>query len=75
MTLKNLTLIHGDAVDGGGNYNRGSLTIINSLLTGNSAADEGGGIYNAGALSIVESTLTDNSAAEGWGGFLRYRIF
>lgn len=50
------------AMDGGGAIlNVGTLTIANSVLSGNSAP-YGGAIYNRGALTIVSSTLSRNTA-------------
>jgi uncharacterized repeat protein (TIGR01451 family)/CSLREA domain-containing protein len=58
------------ADDGGAFYNDGSLTIENSVLTGNSAYEEGGVVYagsGATLTSIIGSTVTEN-AADGKGG-------
>ena len=51
---------------GGGIYNDGTLSVINSTLSGNSAAN-GGGISNYGTLSILNSTLSGNPANYGGG--------
>jgi uncharacterized repeat protein (TIGR01451 family)/CSLREA domain-containing protein len=54
---------------GGGIFNEGTLTITNSAVSGNSAADQGGGIYNAaGMLTITNSTVSGNSALTEVGG-------
>lgn len=55
---------------GGGIYNQSALTITNSTLSGNTAANDGGGILNNsdGLLTITDSTLNNNSASSG-GGF------
>jgi CSLREA domain-containing protein len=53
---------------GGGidNY-EGTLIVVNSTLSGNSAADNGGAIVNAGGkITVTNSTLSGNSAY--WGG-------
>ena len=58
---------------GGGINNNGTLTITNSVLSGNSAAGGtnsntlGGGIYNNGTLTITNSILSGNLAAYGGG--------
>ncbi|MEQ1764466.1 MAG: choice-of-anchor Q domain-containing protein [Pyrinomonadaceae bacterium] len=53
--------------DGGGIWNNATLTILNSLIVGNStagAADNGGGFYNsAGTATIANSTFTTNTVA------------
>lgn len=55
---------------GGAVYNNGTMNIINSTLSGNSATGAGGGIFqNAGALTVNNVTLTLNSATGSGGGF------
>jgi len=57
-----------DAVTGGGISNEGVLTVLRSLVTGNSASFAGGGIENfEGSVSVVESTIAGNSAEVGGG--------
>ncbi|MBE9064681.1 choice-of-anchor Q domain-containing protein [cf. Phormidesmis sp. LEGE 11477] len=51
--------------DGGGIYNRQSLTIENVIVRDNQSADDGGGIRNDGDLLIVNSAIANNSAIEG----------
>lgn len=58
---------------GGGIYaETGTVTILNSTISGNSAAPfgSGGGVYMSGAGSVVvtNSTISGNSAAGGGGG-------
>jgi CSLREA domain-containing protein len=55
--------------DGGGIWNAGNMTIRNSKVTRNSAAD-GGGIANDndGDLTIIRSTVWSNSATGRGGG-------
>jgi predicted outer membrane repeat protein len=51
---------------GGGILNRGTLTVTNSTLAGNSAAAQGGAIYNyLGTVTITNSTFSDNTALAG----------
>ncbi len=49
---------------GGGIGNQGSLTLIDSTISGNSAAspDGGGGISNESGLTMTNSTISNNSA-------------
>lgn len=51
---------------GGGIQNLGTLTVTNSIITGN-GADDGGGISNGGTLTVTNSTITGNTATN-WGG-------
>lgn len=54
---------------GGGIYNLGTLTISNTLLSGNMSPGFGGGLFNhqLGSLTINNSTITGNSASGGGG--------
>ena len=56
--------------NGGGIYNAGDLSILNSTVTQNTSDGEGGGIYNApGAwLEVTNSTISNNYAYSGGGG-------
>lgn len=76
LTLENLTLDNGhtsgtsDAGDGGAIYNDGTLTIVDSIFTGNRANIEAGAIYNNDdqILNITNSSFTDNRALGDDGG-------
>jgi CSLREA domain-containing protein len=59
-----LTITGGNAatVGGGGVRNAGTLTMINSTISGNSASN-GGGLFNTGALTLTNSTISGNSAS------------
>jgi hypothetical protein len=55
---------------GGGIFNyQGPLTVINSTISGNSAA-RGGGIMNDGnaVLTLIDTTVSGNTAAQDGGG-------
>lgn len=54
---------------GGGILNQGTLTLSESMLSGNSASlGNGGGIENAGTLTVADSTLSGNNSTDGGGG-------
>jgi len=61
---------------GGGIFNTGTLTTINSTVSGNTAGaaggvtGDGGGIFNSGTLTIVNNTISGNMAISksGTGG-------
>src|SRR5207245_1903011 len=56
-----------DTAGDSGILNYGSLTVVNSVLSGNSAAD-GGGIDNEyGTLTVIDSVFSGNSADAGGG--------
>ena len=60
---------HSEKRVGGGIYSRGTVTVTNSTLSGNSAI-HGGGIINYGTLTVTNSTLSGNSASQKGGGIL-----
>ncbi|MGH8099812.1 MAG: choice-of-anchor Q domain-containing protein [Chthoniobacterales bacterium] len=58
------------AVAGGGIFNNGTLTIVNSTFSANTAggiSGAGGGIFNGGTLTISNSTFSGNTASKGGG--------
>ena len=71
MTLRHLVLTHGRPRElrlrrlpgGGAISNRGTLTLIDSLVTENEAYF-GGGIYNIGTLTLIRSRVSDHGT--GW---------
>jgi hypothetical protein len=73
-----LTVRHGNIAgnasgQGGGIYVLvGTLTVVGSSVTGNSAANVGGGVvgHDEGALTIVGSTISGNSSLGFVGGLL-----
>ena len=74
VTLTGLTIASGVAPTGGGIYNGGTLTIVDSTLSGDAAVStpvgsigsigEGGAIYNAtgGILTVTGSAFLNDSA-------------
>jgi CSLREA domain-containing protein len=79
LTLRNLTVTGGLAPSGqpgGGILSAGTLTLIDSTVTGNGIAaagadadgGDGGGIYSTGALTLTSSTVSDNLAGNGGPG-------
>src|SRR5262249_22739862 len=75
VTIRGLTIAGGTAFEGGGIYNDGTLTLEDSIVSGNSVSlgGSGGGIYNDSTLTVRNSTLSGNSAGgdpatNGFGG-------
>lgn len=74
VSISNLRIANGYADgNGGGIFNRGSLTIDNADVSGNKATKDGGGIYNSfnATLTVVQCWITYNDAwtvAGGYGG-------
>jgi len=73
FTVQNLTIANGNSEGGGGIYSDGgTLTVTNSIFTGNSATGAtatnscGGAIDNEGnSLTVTNSTFSGNSATAG----------
>ena len=77
LTLENLTLMNGDITDFGGaiRVKRGTLTVLNSTLSQNSADERGGAIYgeeNTSNITIVDSLISGNYAKYDGGGVYNY---
>ena len=63
--ISGVTLTNGSATRGGALYNFGTVTIDDSVLTGNNATEVGGAIANVGTVTITDSELTLNAAPTG----------
>jgi hypothetical protein len=50
----------------GGIFNRGTLNLTGSTVSGNSGSSLGGGIFNKGNLSLTNSTVSSNNANVGF---------
>jgi predicted outer membrane repeat protein len=70
VTIRNGYYVPNVNAYGGGVYNEGSLTMINSTISANKAASYGGGISNSniGILSVINSTIRQNYADFAGGG-------
>jgi hypothetical protein len=70
VTITGLRLTGGDVTGNGGAINSvESLTVTDSIVTGNASTSSGGGLYLVGGnLAIVKATVSRNSAAVGSGG-------
>jgi len=73
VIIANFTIRNGATDYGGGIYNNeGTLTVINSILTGNNVNGNGGAIYdNNGTVTITNSTLTGNTALSSGGAIFK----
>ena len=71
LVIDHLTLTGGNTPnDGGAIDSDGSVTLTDSIVSGNSATVFGGGIFaNAGTYTISGSTISGNTASEGAGIF------
>ncbi|MEH2111399.1 beta strand repeat-containing protein [Nostoc sp.] len=75
LTITNTYNGYNGTPGGGGIYNEGTLTLSNSIITGNTAYSNaidfygntisaGGGIYNTGSLTVNYSTISNNLAGD-----------
>jgi hypothetical protein len=64
--ISNSTITNNTASDGGGIdawLIAGTVSIVNSTISGNAALVDGGGVYaQGGAVELASTTITDNSA-------------
>jgi len=70
LLITNTRFIANQAQNGDGGaiaFSTGTLSIINSTLSGNSASGNGGGVYSTGTLTVTNNTLSGNSATGGGG--------
>jgi hypothetical protein len=69
-SIVGLTITNGSANNGGGISNSGTLTVVNSTISGNTATagSDAGGIANSGTMTLVNSTVSGNSSASSGGG-------
>ena len=73
--IYNSAIVNNEKPDssGGGISLGGTLTIVNSTISGNSAGFQGGGIFSGGTLALYNVTIANNTAgtnAAGYGGGL-----
>jgi predicted outer membrane repeat protein len=58
--------------DGGGIHTIGSLSLVNTTVSGNTASNRGGGIYSLAKSSVLTyTTVTSNTATSGGSGIHR----
>ncbi len=70
VALSGMTVADGQALDfGGGIYNSGTLTIVDSIFSRNKGVNQGGGgIFNDGILTVTNTTFSNNYASPSGGG-------
>lgn len=69
LKLINIGIRDGEADEGGGIFNLGTLEITHCYIEHNTAVEDGGGIYNApsGTLKVTDSRISLNMAEDGGG--------
>ena len=73
-SIYGVTIRNGNAADGGGIFNTGTLTLNNVIVTSNTATNNGGGINNntGGTLTLTDVTISNNTATGDGGGMRVY---
>src|SRR5262249_23527429 len=74
LSLNEITIANGSSFVGGGIANAGTLTINNSTISGNPAAEYGGCVTQVGSATLVvaNSTFLGNTADDGGGAIYGY---
>ena len=73
INFGSLALTASRVVDNSGDYNvgidneSGVVTIVDTVIAGNTARGTNSGIYNSGQMTVTGSTIADNTAVQ-WGG-------
>lgn len=68
VSISRVTISSGvTSKDGGGIYNKGTLTLEN-VIVNNCSAKSGGGIYSEGSLTMNNGAVTKNTASTSGGG-------
>jgi predicted outer membrane repeat protein len=65
VAISGLAIANGFGANGGAILNNGTLTVSNSIFSGNAASNFGGAIASAGTLTVNDSTFSGNSATGG----------
>ena len=65
VNISGITIADGDATNGGGIDNSGTLTVSNTTLAGNTATNDGGGIYSTGILTTSNDVFSNDTAQAG----------
>ncbi|MEL6106145.1 MAG: choice-of-anchor Q domain-containing protein [Planctomycetota bacterium] len=68
LTVSDTVITSNIAGSGGGIFNAGTLHVIRSTISENTATSNGGGIYNSGIATVVDSTIDGNQSENEGGG-------
>ena len=72
LTLQNISVTHGKTAYGGGLRNEGTVNLISSTFSNNSADNDGGGVHNIGTLTVTNSAFSNNNVTGLGGGVTNY---
>lgn len=69
-SLSGLTITGGNAGQGGGLFNSGTVSLTKVAVRGNAALFSGGGLLNIGAMTLVDCTISGNGKGHPFAGFV-----
>jgi hypothetical protein len=74
VELRDLTITKGNADQGAGIWNEGTLTLVGVTITSNTATADAGGIFNFGGTVRLQhgSRVTGNTATGSGGGIVNF---
>ena len=68
VAFSRLVIQNGSAMQGGGIFTTGTLTINDSIVRDNTASETGGGIWNSGTIFLNGTEVLNNTAGISGGG-------
>lgn len=68
LTLRSSAVMSGTGDHAGGIYNQGQLTLIDSVVEGNSTTTAPGGISNVSTMTVTNSVIDSNQSISNTGG-------
>ncbi|MGZ6546136.1 MAG: hypothetical protein ACXVEI_12570, partial [Actinomycetota bacterium] len=74
VTFKNLLITNGNAANGGGIENFGTVNLTGTTQVNSNKATNGGGVYNFGTLDLRGNAQVNNNSAEFGGGIFSFAI-
>ena len=64
LVVDSSTVSGNQATNGGGIANQGTLNLLNSTVSGNTAVDDGSGVWNSGTATLLNSTVSGNTVTQ-----------
>src|SRR2546422_2842114 len=73
VSISRLTIMNGNNANGGGIFNGGTLTLSDSIISGNTSV-QGGGINNflGATLTVINSTFSNNTTSFAGAGIFNF---
>ena len=68
LDIINSTLSENEGSQGGAIYSEGTVNLVGSVLSQNTASSSGGAVWYSGVLNVTDCTIADNLALHDGGG-------